>query len=165
MAARVFVVVVAAAVGLLAGVAGCGESTSEGQPSDAGDEAREAGPIDPHCRDGMQLKERPKGPCVTGASCAVLVEPQICADGKWPPAASPKQWYCACPASEWECTDNGALVVYLCEGGVPADAGSDGPGDASAADAGDDGNAEDAGSDAPDDGATADTGSDAAKDG
>lgn len=99
----------------------------------------------------MQLKERPKGPCVTGASCAVRVKPQICADGKWPPRAYPKQWYCTCPAGEWECSNNGGLAIFVCEAGVPADAGIDGSGDANAADAVSDAPADGAAADAPSD--------------
>ncbi len=125
MTKRRFAVGAAAAICLATVGVGCGESTPDAHATDAGAEAGEAGPVDPNCQDGMQLKERPKGACVAGASCAVLVEPQICADGKWPPGASPRQWFCECIAGAWECTNNGAGGIHVCEAGAPADANSD----------------------------------------
>lgn len=146
MTTRGIAVGAAAAIGLATVSVGCGESTADAHATDAGVEASEAGPVDPHCQDGMQLKERPKGACVLGASCAVLVEPQICADGKWPPGASPRQWFCECAAGAWECTNNGGLAIFLCEAGAPVDANggaADGATDADASggplDAGGDG--------------------------
>lgn len=105
---------------------GCGESSSDGHPADAAaDVPAEAGPVDPNCQDGMQLKSVPKGSCVAGASCAVLVEPPICSDGKWPPGTSPRQWYCECPSGSWDCMDNGSLNLIACEAGTAHDASSD----------------------------------------
>ncbi|MEZ4226995.1 MAG: hypothetical protein R3B13_39005 [Polyangiaceae bacterium] len=85
--------------------------------------AAEAGPVDPNCQDGMQLKSVPKGPCVPGASCAVTVEPQICPDGKWPPGDSPSPWYCQCQDGAWACTNDGTLNIFLCEAGTADGAG------------------------------------------